>query len=191
MQCTPFTVILASYFLCLHEQYQVNDVVVGTPALGRMTIYEEEVIGNFISLVTVRSFLNGVLERNIKCYLEYVHNGLYQAMKYQDLQYDELVKMQNCHFDQDRFPLTTFFISLLNKKSEKLSMKTDGILHQDLGFDVKFDMMLYIDAYQDEFLLRMQYRRSLFDANDVQCFMKNIVLKITQMINGERVCGLL
>lgn len=185
--CTPFTIILASYFLCLHEQYQAQDIVVGTPALGRQSQEEEKIIGNFISLVTIRSNWSVFLENNLFKYLEGIHKGIYQAIKYQDFQYHDLLDLQGYDLEQDRFPLTTFFISMVDKKELDLEQE-NSFMHQDMGCNVKFDKMLYVDVYKNQFLLRLQYRRALFTFSQQQDFLDKLIEKIKQII-GESVCG--
>lgn len=180
---TPFAVILSAYFLCLHHWYDKDDVVVGTPALGRKTKEEEKIVGNFISLVTIRSYL----DFNYKCFKKYlagIHKGIYEAIKYQDFQYDELLELKNYPLEQDRFPLTTFFISMIDKKESCLENAL-SFTHKALGFDVKFDMMLYIDVYANQFLFRLQYRRALFDLKHQEDFIVKMIENIKLMIGGD------
>lgn len=188
--CTPFSILLSTYFLCLHELCDSDDIVAGTPALGRMTKSEEIMVGNFISLVTMRSDLNSLDAQRRQTYLSYVHKSIYMAMKHQDYQYDELVRSQGYELEQDRFPLTTFFISMLDSRYEESPIMMGQYRHRDMGSNVKFDMMLYVDAYMDQFVLRSQYRYSLFTHNDQESFLKLYLRKLNDLLEGDMVCAL-
>ncbi|WP_169710225.1 condensation domain-containing protein [Fangia hongkongensis] len=189
--CTPFSIILAVYFLSLHEYCAKDDIVIGTPALGRIGEIEEKMVGNFISLVTIRSLYDNSLNKSINDYINKIHKGVFQAIKHQSYQYDELLFSLGLELEQDSFPLTTFFISMLDKRGSRADNMDDAFIHKPMGNDVKFDMMLYVDNYEDLYVLRSQYRRALFSEKDQENFWRNFIKKLKQICcREEAVCGL-
>lgn len=187
-EVTPFTLILAAYFLSLHELNLSDDIVVGTPALGRKTPSEEQMVGNFISLVTIRSTVSGLRPTLNLAGIKKVHHSLFLAMKHQDHQYDTLVLDQGYEFSQATFPLTSYFISLMHKGQQE-NNPPNTIEHRRMGNAVKFDQMLYVDAYRNQFILRYQYRLSLFsNADQTQFFERHRthLQQLIQMIDKHR-----
>lgn len=166
---TVFSLFMAAKFLTLHQMTERADLVIGTPAAGRTLPGTELLIGNFISLVTIRSRVSE--QRSNVEYSSDTMRGIALAMEHQNYQYDRLVQKLGLALEQDRFPLTTVFMSFLNFEAMRAKPLNAGDLgEKDLGYAVKFDMMTYLREHQDVFSIQVQYRNNLFDAVDIQNF---------------------
>ncbi|MBY8886988.1 AMP-binding protein [Streptomyces sp. PTM05] len=162
---TVFSVFLAAYFLLAHSLYGTDDLVVVTPAAGRTRPEVQNLIGNFISLVAIRhrageetSFadLAGLLQRRA-----------IRAMENQDYQYDQVMADVGAAPDDDRFPLTTVCISLMDlppEQEEQLQLPRC----RDLGCDVKFDLLGYLRHAGGTTAFDLHSRRSLMDEEDLR-----------------------
>jgi mycobactin peptide synthetase MbtE len=166
---TEFSVYFSAKLRALHRLTKRDDLVVGTPAAGRETKGSEALVGNFISLVTVRSVSperSSALE-HVKATMQSVA----KAMTHQSYQYDTLVKQLGMNFEQARFPLTTMFISYLNFSGAGGSgFDPNETGFSDLGFAVKFDLMSYIREHNKATSLLLQYRNNLFDKPEISRF---------------------
>ena len=179
---TEFNIYLAAKFLAWHEILNRNDIVIGTPAAGRDVPGTEKVLGNFISLVCMRS-----QTPNPQHLCEYTHQimrSVAKAMTYQGYQYDTLVKSLGLSLEQNRFPLTTMFISYLNFETLRSQpLPENELRHSDLGFAVKFDLMSYVREHKDAASLQVQYRNNLFDRNDIEAFIHQWLLSINEIVS--------
>lgn len=152
---TPFAVVLAAQMVACHALYNSRDVVIGTPAGGRTHEKTSDVVGNFISLVTMRHQIGEV--GSFGELVELMHRRTSLAMSHQDFQYDRVMDMVGAPEDDNRFPLTTAFISQVQvPESQGTSALTTG--HRDLGSEVKFDLMLYVRECGTETALDLLYR---------------------------------
>ena len=166
---TEFSLYLSAKFRALHRLLGRSDLVIGTPAAGRELRGSEEVVGNFISLVCVRSRRD-----DGQSALDHARRTMQDvacAMTHQGYQYDKLVAGLGLPFEQSRFPLTTIFISYLNFSGAGRSpLDPSECGFSDLGFAVKFDKMSYVREHDGATSLLVQYRNNLFERADIETF---------------------
>ncbi len=166
---TEFSLYLSAKFQALYRLLDQPDLVIGTPAAGREIQGTEELVGNFISLVCVRSHRDAGQSA-----LDHVRRTMQDvacAMTHQSHQYDRLVADLGLPFEQSRFPLTTIFISHLNFCGAGRSPPDPSEWgFSDLGFAVKFDKMSYVREHDGATSLLIQYRNNLFDRADIETF---------------------
>lgn len=166
---TVFSIYLASKFLTWHSLLNCDDIVIGTPAAGRDVPGTEQLMGNFISLVCIRS--RNPDRSDLTKYVRQTMQSVARAMTFQGYQYDKLVSSLGLGFEQDRFPLTTIFISYLNFDANRAAALSQAELgHTDLGSAVKFDLMAYVREHKDATSLQVQYRNNLFRPEEVTAF---------------------
>lgn len=173
---TPFIIIFANYLKNLHKFLGKEDLVVGTPSLGRNYKEVDATIGNFISLVVIRSLENETHDKYK--YFNLIMNRVVKAIENNCFQYDDLVLLTGNKFEKDNFPLTRFFISYIDaRKNQQQYSKKFHV--EDFGADVQFDMMLYIKQLRENFVLELQYRNSLFEQSSIKKFLENIASQAT------------
>ena len=54
VRTTPFSVLLAAYFLLLYRTTGQTDIVVGAPAAGRLESDSADVVGNYVNPLAIR-----------------------------------------------------------------------------------------------------------------------------------------
>jgi hypothetical protein len=179
---TVFSVYLAAKFLAWHSMLNCNDIVIGTPAAGRDIPGTEEIMGNFISLVCVRS--KNPNWEDLIGYARQIMRSVARAMMFQSYQFDRLVSSLGLKIEQDRFPLTTIFISYLNFEAiGHAPLSPIEVGHIDLGYAVKFDLMAYVREHKGATSIRVQYRRNLFRSDEVVSFVKLWLQTLARVVN--------
>ncbi|QWL30354.1 non-ribosomal peptide synthetase [Rathayibacter toxicus] len=159
---TPFTVCLTALFDVGYELFGTDDLVIGTPAAGRQRTEFNYLIGNFISLVGIRmasSETQSFAQRVAK-----VRERTTAAMENQDFQYDQVMEMIGAEPDDDRFPLTTIFLSLVEVTDDLPQFP----VYRELGCEVKFDLMGYLKRRGDGLWLEFQTRRELLSRTQLE-----------------------
>lgn len=155
---TAFSVYFAAYALMAHDLFNRDDLVIGTPAAGRTRPEFEHLIGNFISLVGIRHQRGE--EAGFSELVRLLQERTVLAMENQDYQYDQIMTDIGAVPDDDRFPLTTVFLSLVETpKEQAAALRTS--LHRDLGCEVKFDLMGYLKRAGDMIALELHTRQGL------------------------------
>jgi mycobactin peptide synthetase MbtE len=181
---TEFSVYFAAKFLAWHERLEQDDLIIGTPAAGRDIAGADCLVGNFISLCCVRSRPNAA-EGSPADYVRTIMQAVAAGMTHQSYQYDTLVRSLGMAFEQDRFPLTTLFISYLNFDAmRKMPMDRSEPGFSDLGFAVKFDAMSYVREHSNCTSLQIQYRNNLFDREEI-CEFAGLWLQKLAGLTGE------
>lgn len=183
---TEFSVYFAAKFKVLHRILKRSDLVVGTPAAGRELKGAEDLVGNFISLVCVRSC--DVAEQTPLEYIRQTMQKVARAMTHQNYQYDILVKDMGMEFEQSRFPLTTMFISYLNfsgSNGNTFDAREEGL--SDLGFAVKFDLMSYVREHKGATSLLVQFRNILFEKEEIEVFTAGWIEELNALVQPETV----
>ncbi|WP_288252900.1 AMP-binding protein [uncultured Hydrogenophaga sp.] len=182
---TEFSLYLSAKFRALHRLLDQPDLVIGTPAAGRELKGTEELVGNFISLVCVRSRRDD--GQSALHHVRRTMQGLACAMTHQGYQYDKLVADLGWPFEQSRFPLTTVFISYLNFSGAGRSpLDPRELGFSDLGFAVKFDKMSYVREHDGATSLLVQYRNNLFDRADIEAFASAWIDELDALVCTER-----
>lgn len=179
---TEFSVYFAAKFMVLHDMLDRNDLVIGTPAAGREVKGVEGIIGNFISLVSIRS--KDFTDKDPLGFVRQTMHSVAHAMTNQNYQFDTIVKQLGMEFEQSRFPLTTMFISYLNFGGSGSFNPADAGF-TDLGFAVKFDLMSYVREHDDATSLAVQYRNNLFDKHEIATFCDKWIAKLSQIMETQ------
>jgi mycobactin peptide synthetase MbtE len=183
---TMFSIYFAGKFLAWHKLLGRDDLVIGTPAAGRDVPGSDMLIGNFISLCCVRSIRNSAKSEPSVEYIRRIMVDVASAMSNQGYQYDTLVEKLGMPFEQDRFPLTTLFISYMNFKAiQNIKLNEAELGFSDLGFAVKFDMMSYVREHADCANLQIQYRNNLFEKDFIVEFADCWLSEIHALISSD------
>ncbi|PRQ11814.1 hypothetical protein C1Y63_04005 [Corynebacterium sp. 13CS0277] len=159
---TPFQGMLLGMFSAMMERTGLDDLLIGTPALGRTVPGVEHTVGNFISLVLLRL-------RATELRPQVLQERLLGAMDHQDYQFDRIMDDLGQPEDEDRFPITGLFTSSMTTGRPP----TPGVHPMDV--DVKFDAMAYLLQHGAEHWLEIQARRSLFTAADMEAIADEII----------------
>jgi len=182
---TEFSIYFSAKFRAWHKLLNRDDLVIGTPAAGRDIAGTETLVGNLISLCCVRSRLDNA-PAHLADYVRNIMEAVASGMTYQGYQYDTLVRSLDMEFEQNRFPLTTIFISYLNFETmRQINLNQSELGFSDLGFTVKFDIMSYVREHKDCASLQMQYRNNLFDKEDINFFSQLWLENIHQIATSK------
>ena len=106
---TLFTLMFTAYQVLLHRYSHQDDILVGTPALGRTRSEFERIIGSLANPVIVRARLGH--NSTFKDLLQQTKQGVLAALEHQDFPFPLLVELLQPHRDPSYSPLLqTLFI---------------------------------------------------------------------------------
>lgn len=179
---TAFSVCFAAYVLMAHRLFERDDLVVGTPAAGRTRPEFQELIGNFISLVGIRHRRGET--PSFDELVPLLQERTLLAMENQDYQYDQVMADIGAERDDDRFPLTTVFISLVDMPAAQADVLRDAA-HRDLGCEVKFDLMGYLRRAGDTLALDLHTRQGLLDRERLEWLREAFLDELRTGLKGE------
>lgn len=169
LSITPYMLFLTAYYILLYKYTNQNDIVIGSPIVGRNTADLYSVIGMFVNSLPMRAKIDSHL--SFKDFLNIVKSICLKNYEYQDYPFDELVNKLNIQRDTSRNPL--FDVMFIYQNNGNPDINFSGISSKYYIPDTnisKFDLSLEI-APEDNFLnLSFEYSTGLFNKD----FIKNL-----------------
>ncbi len=199
LNITPYMLMLSCYYILLYKYTAQDDIVVGSPIVGRELPELSNVLGMFVNTLALRNNVDHNLSfeefsKNIKesC-LEYFKNQSYP--------FDMLVKDLKIKRDPSRNPLFDTVFVYQNEGYPQLNINgINAKYYIPKTTTSKFDLTLEVVPNDGEYLLRFEYCTKLFNEDFIKRFSShytnilNIILKnnnikiadIDMLSEGER-----
>ena len=158
---TPYMFLLSCFYILLYKYTMQNDIVIGTPIVGRNSIDIANVIGMFVNTLALKQNIQST--NKFSDFIKLVKENCLNAYNHQTYPFDELVKNLNIVRDPSRSPI---FDILFIYESE-------GIPSFDFGGDnveyyipqnntSKFDFSLEVTPNENSYNLRLEYCTKLY-----------------------------
>lgn len=188
---TLYKLMLAAYFVLLYRYTDREDILVGTPMLGRPGREFKEVVGYFVNSVVLRASLSE--NPTFKDVLAQLSSTVKEAQRHQDYPFPLLVEKLQPQRDPSRSPL--FQVNFTWQKQrwcesgKELGFKMEPypIGHQP---GANFDLDLMVMEMGEVLLAGWQYNTDLFDgatiariAEHYQTLLEGIVANPKQKIS--------
>ena len=158
---TPYMLLISVYYILLSKYTSQDDIVVGTPVVGRNISEVQNVIGMFVNTLALRQNIDSNL--SFKEFAMQVKENLLNSYKYQTYPFDELINTLNIKRDTSRNPLfDTMFIYQNNgyKEIELAGAKAEYYM-PDTNIS-KFDLSLEAIPFYNGIKLSFEYVTKLF-----------------------------
>jgi hypothetical protein len=154
---TLFMLLLAAYLVLLHKLSWREDIVVGTPVLGREDADLLPLIGMFVNTLALRNF--PVPGKSFGEFLKEVKQHTIEAFENQAYPFGELVEKAS----GGHAPFNTMFVlqnlDIPDLKLPGLTIKTYDYQHPLARFDLTWTVVEEADSLR----LEIEYRCALFD----------------------------
>ncbi len=176
---TLYMVLLAIYNILLSKVSNKDDIIVGTPTVGRFHPDLDPIIGMFVNSLALRNF--PATERTFKEFLHEVQNCTLGAFENQDYQFEDLVSKLAIKRDTSRNPLFDVMFTLNNIDSK---LEIPGLTLEpsfDESGTSKFDLDITAREKEDILLFSLQYDTKLFKEETIVRFIayfKNIISSV-------------
>ncbi len=182
---TPFIVFLAVLKVFLSKYCRQNDIIIGTPVLGRRIRGLEGLVGMLVNTLAIRSqpeeskvFADYLLE------LKEIRAG---ALQNQDFPFDELVDRFCPNRDRSRNPIFDVQFSFVEESLNLRSSDIDDLDVAPVEFSrsrAKFDLSFEIGRIDVAYQLRIEYRRDLFGQGSIQRMANNFVTLVESALSS-------
>jgi tyrocidine synthetase-3 len=177
---TLFMVLLAVYNILLSKLSGQEDIIVGTPIVGRRHADFQQVIGMFVNTLVLRNFPG--LGKTFDRFLQEIKERTLEAFENQEYQFEDLVEKVDVRRDAARNPLFDVMFSFQN-----LAEQTGNRPETDTGGDEnrisKFDLTLNAVEAGERLHFGFEYAVKLFKKETIERFadyFKRIVFSIVQ-----------
>ncbi len=192
---TLYTVLLGLFNVLLYRYSGQQDVIVGTPTLGRPKQDFSEVVGYFVNPVALRTQPGG--DKSFISYLAELRQTVLGALAHQDYPFSLLVEKMQPDRDKGSWPFYQVMFVLQGGVSAvpdavSLALGSDGAVIDWPGIQAEtlalhdgvaqFDLTLMMAESEDGLSAIFRYRRELFTRDAVlrmlghfQCLMQGIL----------------
>lgn len=185
---TPFMLLLSAYYATIYKYSGQEDIVVGSPVLGRDQKELNNIVGMFVNTLPLDAHIDGSMQFIELC--NNVKNNCLNAFSHQTYPFDLIVKNLDIKRDSSRNPLfdVMFVYQNKNNSSFKLSDDINAHLYYPDFHSSKFDMTLEVKPLDDYLYLHFEYFTDLFDENYINRFAEHYKKLIEEVLNNMEIC---
>ncbi|NDI35232.1 non-ribosomal peptide synthetase [Chengkuizengella sediminis] len=194
---TLFMVLLSAYYVLLSKYSGQEDVVVGSPVVGRNHADVQNLIGMFVNTLALRN--KPVSNKEFSAFLNEVRENSVHAFDHQQFTFEELVEQLQLKRDLSRNPLFDVMFSMENSESDEMKMEGLMIQPYDLKQNTtKFDLLLEAKEVENGILFGLEFSTKLFTKQTIERMAvhfsnilhhitvnKNIRLKDIEMLEND------
>lgn len=167
LNITPYMLMLSCYYILLSKYSSNDDIVVGTPIIGRNLQELNNILGMFVNTLALRNKIDSNL--SFEKFSENIKENCINSFKNQDYPFDYLVKDLNIQRDSSRNPLFDVMFVYQNNGYPKINFKDTKAEYFIPDNDVaKFDLTLEIIPIDNEYSLRFEYCTKLFNEDFIK-----------------------
>ncbi|MFC2145983.1 amino acid adenylation domain-containing protein [Acidobacteriota bacterium] len=174
---TLFMVLLAAGYVLLARYSGQEDIIVGSPVIGRRHVDLENIIGMFVSTLALRNYPRS--EKTFKKFLEEVKENSLKAFENQDYPFDELVEKLEVKREANRNPLfnVEFNFSILDPVVQE-DNEIPGLKFEPFDFEVlatQFDLSLDVLVGEDKITVGLGYSTKLFKKETMERMLRDYI----------------
>lgn len=169
LNVSNYMILLATYYILLNKYSNQQDIIIGTPVVGRDRKEFSNVIGMFVNTLPIRN----KIDNNISFiqFLDNIKENCINAFEHQLYPFDEIVKDLKIRRDASRNPLFDVMFSYQNNGIASINF--DNLETTLSTFDSKiskFDLSLEVIPTMDTFDLNFEYCTDLFNKDTIEHF---------------------
>ena len=155
-----------------------DDIVVGSPIVGRDLIETTNMIGVFVNTLALRNKIDNNL--SFKDFVNNVKNNVLEAYKHQIYPFNELVNKLEIKRDSNRNPLFDTMFIYQNNGYKKFNLGEINTEYYTPSLNIsKFDLSLEVIPENDHLKLLFDYSKNLFNEE----FIKNLTEHYINILN--------
>lgn len=188
---TDQIIMLAVFNIFLSKTCGQNDIILGTPVIGRSHIDLENIVGIFINTIVLRNFPSE--SKSFLEFLKEVKENSLKAYENQDYQFEDIVSNLLVKRNPGRNPFFDVMFEVRNVIRNNVDLNGansngfDNHLNKLIDSSVKIDMY-WCGADMDECLyFTISYDTKLFKKKSIEKFVKWFKEVIKQIINDNNV----
>ena len=186
MGVSEYMLLLACYYILLSKYTSQEDIVVGSPVLGREKEELLNIIGMFVNTLPLKNKIDS--SEKFRNFLNNLKQNCITAIEHSNYPFDELVRNLNLKRDTSQNPL--FDTMFIFQNNPILQMDFDGIKTQIYIPNTnisKFSLSLEIFPFEDEYKLSFEYCTDLFKQTTIEALSIHFYNIVNCIVNNENI----
>ena len=170
MHISVFALLFAVYQASLAAFADTEEVVTGTPISGRTAIETQDMVGMFVNVLPLRTFVS--LDKPFSEFAQQVHIAILEMLEHQDYPFDRMVEKMQLKREEGRNPVYDTVFALQNMRIPEF--RAEGLQTELINTDriSKFDLTAEALMYTGHPEITFKYNPSLFEQVTVQQLMR-------------------
>ncbi len=175
---TPYIFLMSIYYILLYKYTNNEDIVVGSPIVGREQKDTENMIGMFVNTLAIRQNIQG--KETFEEFLKRMTQHLLECFSHQDYPFDELIENLNIKRVANRSPLFDTMFVYQNDGEAQIHFKERMASYYEPDPHIaKFDFSLEITPTEHNLMCKLEYCTELFS----ESFAQGILSHYVQILN--------
>jgi tyrocidine synthetase-3 len=173
---TLFLVLFTIYNILLYKITNHDDIIIGTPVVGRMHADLERIVGMFVNTMPLRNFPHH--DQSFTGFLKEVHDGSIEGFENQEYQFEDLVDELSVSRDPSRNPIFDIMFTLQevdgesNEPEDECLSALQPMVSQYEYERAKFDLTLHALASEGNLSFSFEYSTNLFKTETIERFIR-------------------
>ncbi len=186
---TLYMVTLAAFGILLHKYSRQQDLIIGTPAMGRQHPDLQTITGMLVNTLALR--LTPSADTAVKNYLDQIRQMVIDAVDNQAFLFEELLNYLNPVTDNSRNPVFDVFFSLVTEELGQFSLSGTQTTRREFEFPVaKFDLSLTVYERAKGLDIVLEYATDLFKPDTAQTLLQHYQMTLKHIGNWLSVSGI-
>lgn len=170
---TKFVFFFGLLKVIIFKEIHQNDICIGIPVADRKLQELENLIGLFLNVLAIRSIVD--TRKPVKEFMNELKTSVMEAQDNQDYPYENLyMELKNRLNFKEKSIFSIFFNFLPFQSNHNIALDDITIKPYKIWeMEPKYDLILYIDEIQSEFMLNMTYKSNLYDDCIIERILRN------------------
>ncbi|MGN6712764.1 MAG: amino acid adenylation domain-containing protein [Anaerocolumna jejuensis] len=183
---TLYMILFSAFNILLSKYTRQEDIIIGTPVVGRVHTDLDNVVGMFVNTLALRNSVRNDL--SFKELLNVIRENTLNAFSNQEFSFDDLVEQLHIPIDLSRNPIfDVMFVYQnneheANEKNSKVSEERDSLFEQS-----KVDISLITWESNNEIHFCFEYCTELYNQETIQFMGNHLIEILLQIISNENV----
>ena len=186
LNITPYMLMLSCYYILLSKYTSQDDIVVGTPIVGRELPDLSNMLGMFVNTLAMRNKIDSSL--SFEEFSKNIKENCLNSFKNQSYPFDMIVKDLNISRDISRNPLFDVMFVYQNNGYPEINfkdIKTEYFI-PDNNIS-KFNLTLEVLPINNEYDLRFEYCTKLFDEEFIQRLSSHYINILNAVLENNKI----
>ncbi len=183
---TPYMLLLSVFYILLNKYTSQDDIVIGTPIVGRELLELSNMLGMFVNTLALRNKID-----NSSSFHDFATNlkeYCLTAFEHQNYPFDELVKELKIKKNTSRGALVDVMFAYQNNGYPAVSFEKDRTEYFIPDSKIsKFDLTLEILPIKKELSLRFEYCTKLFDKSYIRRFASHYINILNAVLENNTI----
>jgi acyl carrier protein len=188
---TLYMVALAMFYILLFKITRQDDIIIGTPVVGRRHPDLEKIIGIFMNILVLRNYPRG--ELTYAGFLQEVKEKTIKAYDNQDIQFEEIVEKVLKNREMNRNPLfdVMFDFQVYELGLERIPEEvSSGMKIKIFPYEAntsKVDFNLIATEVNGRINISLEYSTDLFKKETMETLLKHYETIMRQVTNNQEI----